>query len=163
MSTNKHESDVAFIKALAELLRENDLTELQVKRDYGEDDSLNVRVSRQTIAAAPVAMAAAVPSGPAAAPAAAPAPAPAAALDDPASHPGAVTSPMVGTVYLQAEPGAPAFVSVGAQVNEGDTILIVEAMKTMNHIPAPRSGTVKRILVGDGDTVEFGAPLVIIE
>ncbi|WP_197916053.1 acetyl-CoA carboxylase biotin carboxyl carrier protein [Thiosulfatihalobacter marinus] len=163
MSTNKHESDVAFIKALAELLRENDLTELQVKRDYGEDDSLNVRVSRQTIAAAPVAMAAAVPSAPAAAPAAAPAPAPAAALDDPASHPGAVTSPMVGTVYLQAEPGAPAFVSVGAQVNEGDTILIVEAMKTMNHIPAPRSGTVKRILVGDGDTVEFGAPLVIIE
>lgn len=163
MSTNKHESDVAFIKALAELLRENDLTELQVKRDYGEDDSLNVRVSRQTIAAAPVAMAAAVPSAPAAAPAAAPAPAPAAALDDPASHPGAVTSPMVGTVYLQAEPGAPAFVSVGAQVNEGDTILIVEAMKTMNHIPAPKSGTVKRILVGDGDTVEFGAPLVIIE
>lgn len=161
MSTNKHESDVAFIKALAELLRENDLTELQVKRDYGEDDSLNVRVSRQIIAMAPAPVAAT--AAPAPAPAAAPAQAPAAESDDPASHPGAVTSPMVGTVYLQAEPGAPAFVSVGAQVNEGDTILIVEAMKTMNHIPAPKSGTVKRILVGDGDTVEFGAPLVIIE
>ncbi len=161
MSTNKHESDVAFIKALAELLRENDLTELQVKRDYGEDDSLNVRVSRQIIAMAPAPVA--TTAAPAPAPAAAPAQAPAAESDDPASHPGAVTSPMVGTVYLQAEPGAPAFVSVGAQVNEGDTILIVEAMKTMNHIPAPKSGTVKRILVGDGDTVEFGAPLVIIE
>ena len=70
---------------------------------------------------------------------------------------------MVGTVYMQAEPGAPAFISVGATVSEGETLLIVEAMKTMNHIPAPRAGTVKRILVGDGDAVEFGAPLVIIE
>jgi acetyl-CoA carboxylase biotin carboxyl carrier protein len=70
---------------------------------------------------------------------------------------------MVGTTYLQAEPGSPAFVSVGAQVSEGDTVLIIEAMKTMNHIPAPRSGTVKRILVADGDAVEFGAPLMIIE
>ena len=70
---------------------------------------------------------------------------------------------MVGTTYLQPEPNSPAFVSVGAQVNEGDTILIIEAMKTMNHIPAPASGTVKRILVADGDAVEFGAPLMIIE
>ena len=70
---------------------------------------------------------------------------------------------MVGTVYLQAEPGAPSFVSVGAQVSEGDTLMIVEAMKTMNHIPAPRAGTVKRILVDDGAAVEFGAPLVILE
>ena len=69
---------------------------------------------------------------------------------------------MVGTVYLQAEPGATPFVSVGQQINEGDTLLIIEAMKTMNHIPAPRSGTVKRILVDDGAAVEFGAPLVIL-
>ena len=74
-----------------------------------------------------------------------------------------MTSPMVGTVYLQPEPGAPSFVSVGAQVSEGDTLLIVEAMKTMNHIPAPHSGTVKRILVDDGASVEYGSPLVIIE
>lgn len=98
--------------------------------------------------------------GPSGAPAAPAAPE---AGEDPASHPGAVNSPMVGTVYLQAEPGAPAFVSVGQQVSEGDTLLIVEAMKTMNHIPAPQAGTVKRILVSDGDAVEFGAPLVIIE
>lgn len=168
MSKKNHDSDVAFIQALAELLRENDLTELEVMREYGEDDSLNVRVSRQTqIAAAPVAVAAApapVAAAPAAAaPAAAPAEAAPAAEADPASHPGAVTSPMVGTVYLQAEPGAPSFVSKGQSVNEGDTLLIVEAMKTMNHIPAPKSGTVTRILVGDGDTVEYGAPLVIIE
>ncbi|WP_027259263.1 acetyl-CoA carboxylase biotin carboxyl carrier protein [Leisingera aquimarina] len=162
MTNKSHEADVAFIKALAELLRENDLTELQVKRDYGDDDSLNVRVSRQTAMAAPVQVA--VPAA-AAAPiaAAAAAAAPAAASDDPASHPGAVPSPMVGTVYLQAEPGSPAFISVGQQVSEGDTLLIVEAMKTMNHIPAPKSGTVKRILVEDGAAVEFGTPLAIIE
>jgi len=167
MTKNTHDSDVAFIKALAELLNENDLTELQVKRDYAEDDSLNVRVSRkppQQIMAAPqqqyqAAPAAAAPAAAAAAPTAA---APAGDAD-PADHPGAVTSPMVGTVYLQGEPGAPAFISVGASVSEGDTLLIVEAMKTMNHIPAPRAGTVKRILVGDGDAVEFGAPLVILE
>lgn len=169
MTNKTHDADVAFIKALAELLNENDLTELQVKRDYAEDDSLNVRVSRkppQQVMAAPqqqyqAAPAPAAASAPAAAPAAS-APAPAADAD-PADHPGAVTSPMVGTVYLQAEPGAPAFISVGASVSEGDTLLIVEAMKTMNHIPAPRAGTVKRILVGDGDAVEFGAPLVILE
>ncbi|WP_306005132.1 acetyl-CoA carboxylase biotin carboxyl carrier protein, partial [Aquicoccus porphyridii] len=94
----------------------------------------------------------------------APAPAePAPATEDLASHPGAVTSPMVGTIYLQAEPGSPPFVSIGAQVAEGDTLLIVEAMKTMNHIPAPKSGTVKRILVDDGDAVEYGSILMIIE
>ncbi len=166
MTDTKHEADVAFIKALAELLRENDLTELQVKREYGEEDSLNVRVSRmsQTVAApVQVAVPSAAPAAPAA-PAAATAPAEApAAAEDPASHPGAVTSPMVGTVYMQPEPGAPAFISVGASVSEGDTLLIVEAMKTMNHIHAPKSGTIKRILVGDGDAVEFGTPLVIVE
>ena len=161
-----HESDVSFIQALAELLRENDLTELQVKRDYGENDSLNVRVSRQTqmvmqaSAPAPAPMAAA-----AAAPTAAESTAVPASGDstDPASHPGALTSPMVGTVYMAAEPGAPNFVSIGTTVKEGDTVLIIEAMKTMNHIPAPRAGTIKRILVEDGGPVEFGAPLVIIE
>ncbi len=156
-----HESDVSFIQALAELLRENDLTELQVKRDYGENDSLNVRVSRQTqtiVQAAAPAVAAPIS---AAAPAAT---APAAGDNaDPASFPGAVTSPMVGTVYMAPEPDAPNFVSVGTTVKEGDTILIIEAMKTMNHIPAPRAGTIKRILVEDGGPVEFGAPLVIIE
>ena len=163
MSNKTHEADVAFIKALAELLRENDLTELQVKRDYGEDDSLNVRVSR--VAPAPVMAPQMQMALPQAGPAAPPAPA-AQAQDipeDPAAHPGAVTSPMVGTVYMQAEPGAPAFVSVGTTVKEGDTLLIVEAMKTMNHIPAPRAGTVKRILVEDGAPVEYGAPLVILE
>lgn len=155
-----HESDVSFIQALAELLRENDLTELQVKRKYDENDSLDVRVSRQTqvvmqaatvAAAAPVASSA--PSAPVAVNAAA----------DPASHPGAVSSPMVGTVYMAGEPGATPFVSVGTVVKEGDTLLIIEAMKTMNHIPAPRAGTVKRILVEDGGPVEYGAPLVILE
>ncbi|WP_420860679.1 acetyl-CoA carboxylase biotin carboxyl carrier protein [Algirhabdus cladophorae] len=163
MAKSAHESDVAFIKALAELLNDNELTELQVKRDYGENDSLNVRVSKaKEVIAAPV-MPAAAPA-PIVAPAAAAAPATASSTsDDPASHPGAVTSPMVGTVYMQAEPGTPAFISVGSQVKEGDTLLIVEAMKTMNHIPAPKAGTVKRILVEDGGPVEFGAPLVILE
>ncbi len=163
-----HDSDVSFIQALAELLRQNDLTELQVKRDYGENDSLNVRVSRQTaVAPQQVTTVAAAPAAPAAAPAAPAAPAaaaPAAGGDaDPASHPGAVTSPMVGTVYMAAEPGAAPFSTVGKTVTEGETLLIIEAMKTMNHIPAPRAGTIKRILVEDGGPVEFGAPLMIIE
>lgn len=161
-----HDSDVSFIKALAELLRDNDLTELEVTREFGEDDSLSVRVSRQTQVVSQVTVPAAAPVAAAPAPAAA-APAPAAAApasnDDPASHPGAVTSPMVGTAYLAAEPGAAPFVTVGASVKEGDTLLIVEAMKTMNQIPSPKSGTVKRVLVEDGSPVEFGAPLVIIE
>ena len=156
-----HESDVSFIKALAELLRANDLTELQVKRDYGENDSLNVRVSRVTHTVVQAAAPAAAPAH--AAPAAPAGSAPAAASADPASHPGAVTSPMVGTVYLAAEPGAEPFATIGKTVKAGDTLLIIEAMKTMNHIPAPHAGTIKRILVEDGGPVEFGAPLMIIE
>ncbi|WP_306154161.1 acetyl-CoA carboxylase biotin carboxyl carrier protein [Roseovarius sp. MMSF_3281] len=166
MPNKTHDADVAFIKALAEVLNDNDLTELAVKRDYGENDTLNVKVSRRQEVVAQVSAAAPAPAAAPEAPAAAaPAAAPAesAPFEDPASHPGAVTSPMVGTVYMQAEPGAPSFVSVGDKVAEGDTLLIVEAMKTMNHIPAPRGGTVKRILVEDGAAVEYGAPLMIIE
>lgn len=164
MTKQPHDTDVAFIQALAELLNANDLTELSVKREYGENDSLNVRVTKQTNVVTAQATAAPAPAAPAAAPVAAAAPAAApVAVEDPAQHPGAVTSPMVGTVYLAAEPGADPFVGTGTQVKEGDTLLIIEAMKTMNHIPAPRAGTVKRILVEDGSPVEFGAPLVIIE
>jgi acetyl-CoA carboxylase biotin carboxyl carrier protein len=162
MTKNTRDADVAFIQALAEVLRENDLTEVKVKREYGEDDSLDVRVSRQQAQTVVAQAAPLQAAAPVAAPVAA-APAPAAANADPASDPGAVTSPMVGTVYLQAEPDAPAFVSVGTVVAEGDTLLIVEAMKTMNHIPAPRAGKVARILVDDGAAVEFGSPLVILE
>lgn len=158
MNKRPHESDVDFIKALAELLRENDLTEIEVQREYGEDDALTVRVARQpapTLAAAPAPIqlhatapaAAALPPG----------------AGDPAQDPGVVPSPMVGTVYLQPEPDAPRFAKVGDMVAEGQTILIIEAMKTMNQIPAPRAGRVKRVLVEDGSPVEFGAPLIILE
>ena len=130
MTKQSHENDVAFIQALAELLNKNDLTEIAVVREYGEDDSLEVRVVKQaTVVAAPApvyaapALAAPVAAAPAAAAAAAP------ATDaDPANHPGAVTSPMVGTAYLAPEPGASAFVKVGDVVKEGQTLLIVEAM-----------------------------------
>ena len=167
MSKRSHEDDVEFIKALAELLSENELSELQVKRDYPDDGSLNVRVSKlsnvtTTTLSAPVA--AAAPAAPAAATPAADMAAPAADTgSDPASHPGAVTSPMVGTVYLSPEPDAPVFVKVGDTVQEGQTLLIVEAMKTMNQIPAPKSGTLKRVLVEDGGPDEFGAPMKIVE
>ena len=165
MTNKSHDADVDFIRALAEMLNENDLGELQVQRDYGDEGKLKVRVSKYSAppAAAPA------PPPPAAAPAthAAPAaPAPAAsesAPEDPAAHPGAVTSPMVGTAYLAPEPGANNFVSVGDKVSEGQTLLIVEAMKTMNQIPSPKAGTVKRILIEDGAPVEFGAPLMIVE
>ena len=159
MTQPKHDADVAFIKALAEMLRDNDLTEVQVKRDYGDEGCLKVRVSRA--APAPVMVAAPV-AQPMQTSATAPAPASSETADEPASHPGAVTSPMVGTVYMQAEPDAPKFITVGGQISEGDTLLIVEAMKTMNHIHAPKSGVIKRILVEDGAAVEFGTPLVII-
>lgn len=157
MSKQSTDADIAFIKALAEILNTNELTEISVKRDYAEDDSLDVRVVKQAnvvtmTQAAPAMMAA--PAAPTAA---------AVQNEDPAQHPGALTSPMVGTAYLAAEPGATPFVTVGAQVTEGQTVLIIEAMKTMNHIPAPRAGTVKRILFEDGSPVEFGAPLLIIE
>lgn len=163
MSKDHTTADVAFIKALAELLNSNDLTEISVKREYGENDTLNVRVARQTqMVAAPVQMVASPAPMAAPAPAAPAAPA-AAPSGDPASHPGAVSSPMVGTVYLAAEPGADPFVSVGAQVNAGQTLLIIEAMKVMNALPSPRAGTVTQILVSDGQPVEYGEPLLVIE
>lgn len=167
MSKQSTDTDVAFIQALAELLNKNDLTELSVKREYGEDDSLEIRVVKQsnivtTTMAAPAQVMHAAPA--LAAHHGAPAVAVGAtASDDPAQHPGAVTSPMVGTVYLSAEPGSTPFVAVGSTVTEGQTVLIIEAMKTMNHIPAPRAGTVRRIVVEDGSPVEYGAPLMIIE
>jgi len=161
MSKQSTDADVAFIKALAEILNTNELTELSVKRDYAEDDSLDVRVVKQ---ANVVTMTQAAPAMQMAAPAQTAAAAPAAAaIDDPAQHPGALTSPMVGTAYMAAEPGAKAFVAIGDKVAEGDTVMIIEAMKTMNHIPATRAGTIKRILFEDGSAVEYGAPLMIIE
>jgi acetyl-CoA carboxylase biotin carboxyl carrier protein len=143
--------DQELIRQLAALLTETDLSEIEI-----ETDDLKLRVARQiTPTVTHVAPAVAAP---AAAPAAA---APSAA--DAAAHPGAVTSPMVGTAYLAPEPGAPVFVSVGQMVSEGQTILIIEAMKTMNHIPAPRSGKLSAVLVDDGQPVEFGEPLFVIE
>lgn len=161
MAKKPNDNDVAFIEALAELLSKQSLTEIEVNRKYGEDDSLNVRISKtqnvvQATVTAPVMASPALITS-------APTEISNITGDDPSAHPGAVPSPMVGTVYLQAEPGSPAFISIGSVVAEGDTILIIEAMKTMNQIPAPHSGTVKRILVEDGGPVEYGSPLVIIE
>src|SRR3954451_24798586 len=142
-----------LVRQLAELLNENELTEIEVV-----DGDRRIAVKREPSAAAPAA--------PAAAPVAAappPPPAPAAAEVSPASHPGTVKSPMVGTVYLSGEPGAKPFVSPGDTVREGETLLIVEAMKVMNPIAAPRAGTVRQVLVVDGQPVEFDQPLVIVE
>ena len=165
MTKNNRDKDVQFIEALAVLLREHDLNEVEVNREFGQDDSLTVRVARgnQVVATAPVSNPALAATVQDSAPISGSIQSSEVNIDDPANHPGAVTSPMVGTVYMQPEPGAPAFISVGASISEGDTLLIVEAMKTMNQIPAPKSGIVKRILVEDGAAVEFGAPLAIIE
>jgi acetyl-CoA carboxylase biotin carboxyl carrier protein len=141
--------DKELIRELARLLDETGLTEIEIERA-----GLRVRVGRGHVAAAP---GAAVPP-----PVIAPAPA-AASPADLAKHPGAVTSPMVGTAYRGAAPGAAPFVDIGSKVTVGETLLIIEAMKTMNQIPAPRSGTVTQILIEDGQPVEFGEPLVIIE
>ena len=165
MTKNNRDKDVQFIEALAVLLKEHDLNEVEVNREFGQDDSLTVRVARgsQVIATAPVSNPVIAAPVQESAPISGSTQSSEVSNDDPANHPGAVTSPMVGTIYMQPEPGAPAFISVGASISEGDTLLIVEAMKTMNQIPAPKSGIVKRILVEDGAAVEFGAPLAIIE
>ncbi|NCO15887.1 MAG: acetyl-CoA carboxylase biotin carboxyl carrier protein [Alphaproteobacteria bacterium] len=162
--TKTPEDDIAFIRALAQLLRETDLGEIEVSREFGEDDALRIRLTRSVAAPAP----APVHAAPAPRPQASAAPEPAlvaAAVqpEDPADHPGAVTSPMVGTAYLSPEPGAAAYVKIGDSVREGQTLLIIEAMKTMNQIPSPRAGVVKRILIEDRQPVEFGAPLMIVE
>lgn len=165
-NNRRHEGDVAFIQSLAELLNSSELSELSVKREYGENDRLTVSLSKEgkqiMMQAAPVAAAAPAQMAPLATAPTVPATS-VAGPGDPAALPGAVPSPMVGTVYLAAEPGAAPFVTIGQSVSEGDTLLIVEAMKTMNHIPAPRSGVVRRILVDDGAAVEFGTPLVVVE
>ena len=147
--------DTELVKKLAEMLDENELSEIEV-----EDNGRRIVVKRKlAVAAAPI-----VHAPPSAAPAAAPAPPPAAPSEqNPASHPGAVKSPMVGTVYLSGEPGSPPFVAVGARVAEGDTLLIIEAMKVMNPIAAPRAGIVRQILVQDAQPVEYEQPLAIIE
>jgi acetyl-CoA carboxylase biotin carboxyl carrier protein len=146
-----------MIRELADLLKETELNEIEV-----ETEEFKIRVARGagggTVSYAPPPVAAAP------APAASAAPAEAApASADLSNHPGAVASPMVGTVYVSPEPGAAAFVKEGATVSQGDTLLIVEAMKTMNPIPAPKSGTVKKILVQDAQPVEFGEVLIVIE
>jgi acetyl-CoA carboxylase biotin carboxyl carrier protein len=146
--------DSALVRELALLLDETSLTEIEIERA-----GLRLRVARNISVAAtmPMQMAAA----PAALPVAAAAAAPAAA--DLSKHPGAVTSPMVGTAYWAPEPGAKPFIEVGSKVSVGQTLLIIEAMKTMNQIPATRAGTVTKILIEDGQPVEFGEPLMIIE
>ncbi|MGY3614970.1 acetyl-CoA carboxylase biotin carboxyl carrier protein [Bradyrhizobium sp. USDA 10063] len=145
--------DAALIRELALLLDETNLTEIEIERA-----GVRLRVARNVSIAAHV-PAAVAPASPVAGPVAA---APAAATDL-AKHPGVVPSPMVGTAYWAPEPGAKPFIEVGSKVSAGQTLLIIEAMKTMNQIPSPRAGTVTQILVEDGQPVEFGEPLVIIE
>lgn len=149
----KFEMDTEFIRKLAKLLDETNLGEIEM----AEGDR-RIRVARPKVAAAPVAMAAApapvqhAPSAPAAP-----------AASDVAKHPGAVKSPMVGTAYLAPEPGKPVFVNIGDKVTAGQTLLIIEAMKTFNPIKAAKAGTLAQVLVDNGQPVEFGQPLMIVE
>ncbi|AJY46382.1 acetyl-CoA carboxylase biotin carboxyl carrier protein [Martelella endophytica] len=157
MAEQKKAIDAKLVRELAVILNDTELTEIEV-----EQDGLRIRVARelmaapQTVAYAPAPAAAAAPA-PAAAAAPAPAAAPARNFDN------AIKAPMVGTVYLAPAPGARPFIEVGANVKEGQTLLIIEAMKTMNQIPAPKSGKIVEILVDDAQPVEFDEPLVVIE
>ncbi len=160
-SRDKDGIESALIRDLAKLLNETGLSEIEIERD-----GLKLRVARQvTVNATAFAAPGAAPGvgqraagpGPAIA-----APPPSAGADV-ANHPGCVKSPMVGTAYRAPEPGAAAFIEVGTRVSQGQTLLIIEAMKTMNHIPAPKAGTVTQILIENGQPVEFGEPLVVIE
>jgi acetyl-CoA carboxylase biotin carboxyl carrier protein len=157
------DADQSLIEAIAKLLNEQNLAEIEIERE-----DLRVRVTRSYAstgvqqvmvpAPPPPPPTAAQPTAPAGSAAKAAAP-----VDDLASNPGTLTSPMVGTAYLSPEPGKPAFVAVGARVSEGQTVLIIEAMKTMNQSPAHKSGVVTRMLVEDGSPIEYGQPLAVIE
>jgi acetyl-CoA carboxylase biotin carboxyl carrier protein len=149
--------DQELIRELAQLLTETGLTEIEIDRE-----GMRVRVARQLTGAVAATLPPAAGAAPSAS-AAPPPPEPGAGERDPAKHPGCVPSPMVGVAYLAPEPGAAPFVTVGTRVSQGQTLLIIEAMKTMNHIPAPKAGVVARILVANSQPVEFGEPLVIIE
>ncbi len=144
--------DTAEIRALAEILADTGLTEIEVS-----DGDSRVRVARTP---APVAAAVTALAAP---PAAAGAAAPSHEVVAPADHPGAVTSPMVGVAYLSAEPGTPPFVTPGQSVAAGQTVLLIEAMKTFNQIKAPRAGVVTRVLVTSGQPVEYGEALLVVE
>ena len=148
---DKGSPEQELIRELAGLLNETGLTEIEI-----EKSGLKIRVARTvTIAATTHASSAsALPASSSAA---------AAAGLDPAHHPGCVKSPMVGTIYRAPEPGAPNFVEIGTRVSQGQTLMIIEAMKTMNHIPAPKAGTVTQVLIEHGQPVEFGEPLVVVE
>ena len=145
--------DIRKIKKLIELLDESGVAEIEIKE--GEE---SLRISRQTTVAAPAPVAVAAPIAPVAAPVAAPEPA---AEEEISGH--KVTSPMVGTFYRSSSPGSPVFTDVGQQVTEGETLCIIEAMKILNQIEADKSGTVKAILVENGQPVDFGQPMFIIE
>jgi acetyl-CoA carboxylase biotin carboxyl carrier protein len=140
-----------LIRELADLLNETGLSEIEI-----EKSGLKVRVARNVTIQSTVPAAAA---GAAPVPALVKTPGP----SDPGKHPGVVKSPMVGTAYRSPDPGSPPFVEIGARVSQGDTLLIIEAMKTMNQIPAPHAGKVTAVLIENGQPVEFGEPLVIIE
>jgi acetyl-CoA carboxylase biotin carboxyl carrier protein len=151
----KFELDTEFVRKLAQILHETNLGEIEL----GDGDK-RIRVARPTVtvAAAPAAAAAAAPGAAPTAAGAAPA-----GGNDLGKHPGAVKSPMVGTAYLAPEPGKPNFVAVGDKVTAGQTLLIIEAMKTFNPIKAPKAGTIMQILVDNARPVEFGEPLMIVE
>ena len=156
MSEGKIAIDPGLIRELAALLDENALSEIEV-----EQHGTRIRVARRSSTKVSIPSAAAVATMPAA-----PLDAhnlPAAPIVDPATHPGMVGSPMVGTAYRASEPAGKPFVDIGTVVKAGDTLLIIEAMKTMNQIPAPRAGTITQILFDDGQPVEYGEPLMIIE
>lgn len=157
-SDSKGSAEREMIRELAELLNETGLSEIEI-----EKSGLRIRVARQLTVSAVAAPVAALPAAAPSATAAAVAPAASEAATDFSKHPGAVKSPMVGTAYRAAEPGAAPFIEIGKRVGAGDTLLIIEAMKTMNQIPAPKAGTVSAILFENGQPVEFGEPLVIIE
>lgn len=146
--------DPDLVREIAKLLSDTDLTEIEV-----EKGDLKIRVARQiTVAAAPAMMQMAAPAMPASA-----APAALQAAADPAAHAGAVRSPMVGTAFRRPSPGATPFIETGSVVKAGEKILLIEAMKTFNEIVAPRAGTITHIFVEDGQPVEYGEPLVVIE
>ena len=161
MNNNEIKNDIAFVKELAEIVQDNQFTEVEVEKHISKEKLIKIKITKeQTSVKANNRI-----------PEASISPTPVKkivdesleSISDPANHPGTVSSPMVGTIYIAPEPGGKPFVEIGTHVKKGDTLVIIEAMKTLNQIPSTKEGKISRILVEDGTPVEFGSPLVIIE
>ena len=161
MSNNEIKNDIAFVRELAEIVQDNQFTEIEIEKHSNKEKIIKIKITKAQTSVQSISKVAEAINLPT--PVKKVVNESIEKVSDPSNHPGTVSSPMVGTIYIAPEPGGKPFVEIGTNVKKGDTLVIIEAMKTLNQIPSTKEGKVSRILVEDGTPVEFGSPLVIIE